>query len=94
MLEHLTERIGFTPEEARAAMQDDALWINPPELRLELSGEEAVNEWRDAARALDDLSPLAGHIGLGFYVAVADASRRVDIALERAEARVRESSAE
>jgi hypothetical protein len=30
MLEHLSERIGFTPEEARAAMQDDDLWINPP----------------------------------------------------------------
>jgi hypothetical protein len=59
---------------------------------LDLSGEETVSEWPDTARALEDLLPLADHIGLGFYIVVSDSSRRVDIALEHAEARVREAS--
>jgi hypothetical protein len=63
-------------------------------MRLALSGEDAAKEWRDASRALVDLLPLANHIGLGFYIAVMDASSRVKIALERAEARVREASTE
>lgn len=91
-LEYLLERVGFTEEEARAAMLDDDLWINPPSMRLELSGEEAVEEWRVTYRALNDLAEVANHISSGTYIALIDARERVRIALERAEARVREAS--
>jgi hypothetical protein len=87
-LEYLLDKVGFTEEEARAAMQDDDLWINPPSLRLELSGEEAVEEWRQTSYALDALGEVAQSIGPGTVVALTDAQRRVDIALERARERV------
>ena len=94
MLEYLTERVGFTEEEAERAMRDDDLWVSLPEQRLEVPDEEAITEWRAAHRALADLLPLADHIGTGFLIAVTDAMSRTEIALERAKVRVRESSAE
>jgi cold shock protein len=54
--------------------------------------EEAIKEWRATARALRDLLPLAENIGLGFLIAATDATERVEMALERAEARIREAS--
>jgi hypothetical protein len=59
---------------------------------LEVPDEEAVKEWRDVACALGDMLPLADHIGYGFLVAVLDARERVEMALERVEAKVREDS--
>jgi hypothetical protein len=59
---------------------------------LEVPDEEAVKEWRDVACALGDMLPLADHIGYEFLVAVLDAIERVEMALERVEAKVREDS--
>jgi hypothetical protein len=34
-------------EEAHRAMRDDDMWVIPPEMRLEATDEEAVEEWRN-----------------------------------------------
>ncbi len=91
---HLVERVGLTVAEANRAMRDDDLWVTPPELRLELPDDEAVEEWRNACNALDDLVHVANHLGVGTMVAIMDARARAGIALERAEERVRRAQEE
>jgi hypothetical protein len=46
-------------------MRDDDLWIVPPELRLDISDEEAVEEWRTTMDVLEALVHVANNIGLG-----------------------------
>jgi hypothetical protein len=91
---HLVESVGFTVDEAERAMRDDDLWVVPPGLRLEVTDEEAVEEWRKACDALGDLVHAANHIGLETMVAVMDAQYRAGIALERARERVRRAQEE
>ncbi len=63
-------------------------------MRLEISEEEAVREWREAYSALGDLMPFADRIGLGMMAAVSDTLERIGIALERAKERVRQAQEE
>jgi hypothetical protein len=91
-LAHLVETVGFTVDEAQRAMRDDDLWLLEPELRLELSDEEAVEEWRIAQNVLGSLVAVADQINLATIVAVMDAERRAGIACARARERVRRAS--
>ncbi len=59
----------------------------------ELPDEEAVEEWRNACNALEDLVHVANRMGLGTIVAIMDAHPRAHIALERARERVRRARA-
>jgi hypothetical protein len=90
----LTERVGFTLEEAERAMHDDDLWSVPPAQRLELPDEEAEKEWHEAYHVLDSLVLIAHHLNQATLLALMDVQARAEIALKRAKARVREASTE
>jgi hypothetical protein len=88
---HLEERVGLTVDQAERAMRDDDLWVVPPELRLDVPDEEAVEEWRTAIDVLEPLVHVGNNIGLGVSVALGDAHWRGSIALERARERARQA---
>ncbi len=90
----LTERVGYTLEEAERAMRDDDLWSVPPAQRLELPDEEAEKEWHEAYHVLDSLVLIAHHLNQATLLALMDVQARAEIALKRAKARVREASTE
>jgi hypothetical protein len=94
-LEHLTERLDYTPEEAERMMRDADLWQHVlPEYRLEGSDEEAAKDLRKAYHAVTDLVLAAEHVNKAAGIALMEAQALVAIALERAQARVREGSTE
>jgi alpha/beta superfamily hydrolase len=49
-------------------------------MRLDVTDEEAIEEWRTASHALEALVHVADYVGLGALVAIEDAQRRAEIA--------------
>ena len=86
---HLVERVGMPVDEAERVLRDGDLWVAPPEMRLDVPDEEAIEEWTTAYYVLGDLMHVADRIGLGTMAAIGDAQARVQIALERTKERVR-----
>ncbi len=86
-LEYLVEKVGLDRVEAERRMKDDDLWLIPPDQRVALEGEGAVEQWEEAAN-------FACALAAGFtnYPAVNEATlhlmwdlnRRADEALRRA----------
>jgi hypothetical protein len=94
-LEHLTERLDYTQEEAERMMRDADLWQHVlPEYRLEGSDEEAEKDYRKAYHAINDLVLVAERISPAAGIALMEVQARAAIALERAQARVREAAEE
>ena len=90
----VVERVGMSVDEAERVLRDDDLWVAPPEMRLDVPDEEAIEEWTTAYYVLGDLMHVADRIGLGITAVIGDAQARVQIALERARERVRQAHEE
>lgn len=92
MLEYLTESVGLDRVEAERRMKDDDLWLVPPDQRVALEGDGAVDEWEEAASFAQALSAgfsMHGPLNAATVHLIRDLEERGEEALRRARKRAK-----
>lgn len=91
---YLVESVGLSVEEARARMQDDDLWLVPPEQRFALLDEGEIQRMERAGNFMADLATtIASHTTVPdeAMVLLLDARNRAQEAARRARQRIASS---
>jgi len=89
-VKYLTEEIGLGQDDARKRLQDEGLWMLPPEALLGFEPEEAVEEWTGAIDGLGRAAELFSNYNAATSQALWDARERASEALRRAQRRLQE----
>ena len=96
-IQDLMEEISCEREQAEIRMLDDDLWLLHPSMRMWFAGEEAVEEWEEAAgfvRGLTEGFANYWFLNEATRQLIWDLEQRAEEALRRARERAREERGE